>query len=60
MAEVSLYDKIRAHRGHSIEVAVYGDENDPVNAAVECIDCFEVIVDEDRDPAEPVFIEENQ
>jgi hypothetical protein len=46
---MSLYQKIVAHRGHEIEVAVYGLEDDPVNAAVECLDCFEVIVDEDRD-----------
>lgn len=44
---MSLFEKIRAHRGHRIEVAVYGPLDDPVNAAVECMTCSEVIVDED-------------
>lgn len=38
------------HVGHMIEVASYGPDNDPVNIAVECMDCGEVIVDADIDP----------
>jgi hypothetical protein len=41
-------EKALAHVGHNIEVATYGSP--PVNVAVECIDCFEVIVDADVEP----------
>lgn len=50
--EGHLYQKIRAHWGHKIEIAIYGPADDPVNAAVECLDCYEVVVDEDRYPPE--------
>ena len=49
---MSLYEKIKEHFGHEIVVAVYGDLEDPVNAAVECETCGCVIVDEDRDVEE--------
>ena len=43
-----MYDKIVKHIGHNIEVASYGD---PIlNVAVECMDCYEVIVDADSVP----------
>lgn len=36
------------HYGHSIVIAKYSDlDGEPVNYAVECNDCFEVIFDED-------------
>ena len=58
-----MYEKIARHIGHSIEVASYGNlnykpadngvENLPaeeiVNVAVECMDCYEVIVDADNE-----------
>jgi|TARA_R110000751_G_scaffold43630_1_gene100475 hypothetical protein len=42
-----MYEKILAHVGHDIEATTYG--NPPVNASVECIDCMEVIIDEDKE-----------
>lgn len=50
---MSLFDKIRAHWGHKIEVAMYGPMFHYVNAAIECLDCGEVIVDEDAPGVEP-------
>ena len=49
MVEV-MYEKIARHIGHNIEVATYGDPI--VNVSVECMDCYEVIVDADN-PDEP-------
>lgn len=46
-----LFDKIASHEGHKVEVALYGDDRvGTVNAAVECLDCGAVIVDQDRYP----------
>ena len=42
-----MYEKIARHIGHNIEVASYGDPK--VNVAVECMDCYEVIVDADNE-----------
>lgn len=40
--------KISEHYNHSIVIARYYDLfGEPVNYAVECEDCFEVIVDEE-------------
>lgn len=47
-----LYHKMLDHAGHNIEIVRYGDCNDPVNVAVECVDCNMVIVDENRDSEE--------
>ena len=38
------------HVGHEIECAAYGDASEPDNAAVECMDCCEVLCDADRHP----------
>lgn len=38
-------DKALPHVGHAIECVTYGKP--AVNVAIECIDCCEVIVDED-------------
>jgi len=45
------YAELRAHVGHRIECVVYGVDSagQPENVAVECIDCYEVILDYDRD-----------
>ena len=41
-------NKIAPHFGHSIEIAKYSDGDwNAVNYAIECVDCFEVIYDED-------------
>ena len=44
-----MYEKIARHIGHTIEVASYGNLLRPVNVAVECMDCHEVIVDADNE-----------
>ena len=41
-----MMNKIAPHFGHNIVIACYGNDT-PVNYAVECEDCFEVIYDED-------------
>jgi|TARA_R100001530_G_scaffold97097_1_gene67477 hypothetical protein len=46
------YEKIVPHIGHKIEVATYGDPI--VNVSVECVDCYEVIVDGDKSELEYV------
>lgn len=40
---VSNYEELAAHVGHAIECVTYGD----ANAAVECEDCGEVLLDFD-------------
>jgi hypothetical protein len=40
--------KIQAHYGHEIVVAQYtNSEGEPENFAIECMDCYETIFDED-------------
>lgn len=41
----NLYLKIEPHFGHRIVIAKYGGDE---NIAVECMDCYEIIVDADR------------
>lgn len=43
---VSNFEELSAHLGHEIEVADYGNGQ---NIAIECMDCFEVILDFDRE-----------
>lgn len=33
--------------GHNVEVITYGDPDDPVDVALECDDCNEVLLDAD-------------
>lgn len=33
------------HYGHNIEVAYYGDFNDPDSVTIECLDCYEVLAE---------------
>lgn len=41
-------DRIRRHYGHEVVIGQYTDENgEPLNYAVECLDCYEVIIDEE-------------
>lgn len=42
--------KIASHAGHNVVVSIYGDN---VNVAVECEDCYEVLID--FDSAAPEF-----
>ena len=49
-----LFEKLIGHVGHRIEVVIYGLANDePVNVAVECVDCCTVLVDAESNPANP-------
>jgi hypothetical protein len=40
------YSDIAEHLGHNLEVAIYGQED---NAAIECVDCYVVLVDFDKE-----------
>jgi hypothetical protein len=40
------YSDIAEHLGHKIEVAIYGQQD---NAAIECADCYSVLVDFDKE-----------
>jgi len=44
------FDSLAQHRGHEIECVFYGDEDNAVNVAVECITCGSVLLDYDRVP----------
>lgn len=47
------YARVVGHCGHGLEVAGYGREDEGfVNVAVECMDCYEVLVDADRESDE--------
>jgi hypothetical protein len=41
------YQKIKEHIGHKIECVYYG--NYMQNVSIECIDCMEVIISEDKE-----------
>jgi hypothetical protein len=46
----SSYSDVALHLGHNLEVAIYGNGIDnPTNAAIECIDCYEVLMDFDKE-----------
>lgn len=40
-----LWDILKAHVGHKVEIAVYGDADDPANISLEDMDTNEVILD---------------
>lgn len=42
------YDDLKHHVGHDIECVFYGDVNNPVNCSVECVTCYEVLMDFDN------------
>jgi hypothetical protein len=48
---MDYYDLLE-HFGHKIEVVVYGDVENPVNVAVECITCNQVLFDFDKPESE--------
>ena len=41
----ACYEELKRHIGHRIVVSAYGEIDDPVNVAIECEDCAEVILD---------------
>jgi hypothetical protein len=47
---VQNFDELYAHYGHEVVVARYtGRDNNPLNVAIECNDCNEVLVDYDKE-----------
>lgn len=41
-----LWNRLLAHRGHTLAVATYGESpDDPANVSLECEDCGEVVLD---------------
>ena len=52
MSAQCYIDLIR-HHGHNIEIATYGPKDEPLNVAVECTDCNEVLMDFDRYSEDP-------
>ena len=49
-----MFDRILRHHGHNVVVVIYGSHEEPVNAAIECEDCNEVIYDVDYNAKEPL------
>lgn len=47
----SCFHDLVQHVGHEIAVVFYGAEENPDNAAVECVTCSEVILDFNNDSA---------
>jgi uncharacterized protein with PIN domain len=45
---VSSFTDLARHHGHVIVTALYGPRENPVNAAIECETCNEVLLDFDR------------
>jgi hypothetical protein len=51
---VSSFNDLKHHFGHNIVTALYGPKENPVNVAIECETCNEVLLDFDRPvPARP-------
>lgn len=40
-----LWDVLKKHFGHHVEIAVYGDVKLPHDVCLECMDCNEVVLD---------------
>jgi hypothetical protein len=58
LTEAGYFD-LKAHIGHNIVVVGYkrhGSEDEPINVAIECEDCGEVLVDFER----PFFMENDE
>lgn len=52
MSAQSFDDLIR-HSGHEVEVAEYFDHSkQTVNVAIECVECYEVLLDFDKEDNE--------
>lgn len=43
------YKDLKRHIGHKIVCVGYGEKKNPVNVAVECETCYEVLLDYDRE-----------
>ena len=40
-----LWDALKKHLWHSIEIVCYGDPSDPHDICLECVDCGEVVLE---------------
>ena len=40
-----LWDLLKNHFGHKVEIAIYGDVDDPVSITLEDLDTNEIIID---------------
>ena len=40
-----LWDELKKHIGHDVEIVAYGDKDDPANISLQCNDCNEIILD---------------
>jgi hypothetical protein len=47
-------DKVLPHFGHRITIALYGNAEFVANVAIECLDCCEVLMDQDVDIPFPI------
>ena len=45
---VMNYDELISHREHTIQIHTYYDEN----VAIECVDCYEILIDFDNENLE--------
>ena len=41
------FNDLAQHNGHNIEVVIYAEQN----ASVECVDCYEVLLDYEKERA---------
>ena len=39
--------ELAKHYAHEIVVAMYGNHDNPIGYAVECMDCYEVVIDDE-------------
>jgi len=40
-----LWNELKKHRGHKVNIVSYGDWNEPEDVCLECEDCGEVVLD---------------
>lgn len=43
---MQTYSDLIQHAGHQVEIATYGNLD---NVAIECLDCYEVLIDYDKE-----------
>lgn len=42
---IAFRELMFAHRDHEIVIAIYGPADGPIDVAIECLDCNEVLID---------------
>ncbi len=40
-----LWNTLKSHIGHDVEIVCYGEKDNPANIALECNDCGSVVLD---------------